>query len=739
MYKTYIFGTGYLSNKIKKKLKNSEIVSSNKFITKINQINKNNKKINMIINAFYSARKLNNLISYKYFVEKSLLNISEVFDTINPKLIKKIIYTSSSSVYGSIGGKINVNDKNNRYIYSSFKISAENLIKNYCNKNEVTFDICRVFNIYGSKDNFSIISKLTDLKKNRGKIEINNNGESIRDFIHVDDVVSIYKRLLIKKDSHIYDVGTGSGIKIKDIILNLNLPQKKVQFKKKRSYEIDNSIANNSELTKQIGFKNFKKLENYLKINELPNQKKINSNYLENTLIGSIIYGAGYSGKELYKQLCKYDKNIVSYFVDDDQKKHGKSINEVKILSYNDLEQLSKKIQIRNIIVAIPSLKKKDRSNLFRKILPLSFNISSLPEKKFYKNNKINVDDVNEISLDEILNKKTLDNKPQNLNFFEKKTILVTGGAGSIGTEITRQLLKSKCKRLIVLDHSELNIYRINQKLNSKKLKVILGNIQDHNLLKKIINENAVDHIFHTAAYKHVKFLENNIYAAVKNNIMGTQTIIDVIRRKKIHFTFISTDKAVEPKTVLGVTKRIGELLVHNASNNNDYKKSKFTIVRFGNVIGSDGSALPYFINQIKKNQTISVTDKKMQRYFMTIKEACELVLQSILINSKNKILFLDMGKPVKIVNIIKKIFDICKQPNQKLKIKYVGNKFNEKISEKLSSKNIYHKTKFNKINFINDRIKNKIDVKIFMDLLNKKINIYNNKKLYKFIKNYIQ
>ncbi len=739
MHKTYIIGSGYLSSKILKKFKNCEVLSSNQFLLKIDKINKSKKKINLIINAFYSARKLNKLESYKHFVKKSLLDISEVFDNINPKLITKIIYTSSSSVYGSIGGKIEVNDKNNRYIYSSFKISAENLIKNFCNKNKIFVDVCRVFNLYGSKDGFSIISKLADLKKGNNTIEINNNGESVRDFIHVDDVVSIYKKLLKKNDSNIYDIGTGNGVKIKDIILNLKLPPKKVRFNKKNSHEIDISIADNTNLIKKIKLTNFKKLEYFLKINALPRQKKLNSNYLENTLIGSIIYGAGFSGRELYKQLIKYDENIVPYFVDDDQKKHGKNINNVKILSFNELNELSKKIQIRNIIVAIPSLKKKDRLNLFRKILPLSSNISTLPQKNFYKNNKIDIDDLNEISLDEVLDKKILESNDQNLNTFEKKTILVTGGAGSIGTEITRQLLKSKLKKLIILDHSELNIYRINQKLNSKKLKIILGNIQDKILLEKIIKINKVDYIFHAAAYKHVKFLEDNIYAATKNNILGTQALIESIKGKKINFTFISTDKAVEPKTVLGITKRVGELLVHFASNHNDYKKTKFTIVRFGNVIGSDGSALPYFINQIKKNQTITVTDKKMQRYFMTIKEACKLVLQSTLIDSKNKILFLDMGKPVKIVDIIKKIFNICKKPDQKLKLRYIGNKFNEKISEKLSSQNAFYKTKFNKINFIYDKTKKKSDVNIFLNLLNNKINIYDNKKLLNIIKNFIK
>ena len=360
MYKTYVIGTGYFSSKILGAIKNSQIVSPKNFISNIHKIEKPKKKFNLIINAFYSVRKLDNFNSYKFFVEKSLLNISEILDVVNSKLINKIIYTSSSSVYGSINSKLNIPDRNNRYIYSSFKISAENLIKNFCNKKKINFDICRVFNLYGLNDNFSIISKLVDLKKKNKKIRIFNNGESVRDFIHIDDVVSIYKKLLIRKDSNIYDIGTGKGIKIKDIISALKITKNKVTFVKNKSYEINISIANNNNLVKKIKFRNFKKLESFLKSKKLNySNEKSKLNYLENTLIGSIIYGAGFSGKELHKQFRKYDHNIVSYFVDDDPSKVGKKINDINIISYGELRELSKKVQIRNIIVAIPSLSKK--------------------------------------------------------------------------------------------------------------------------------------------------------------------------------------------------------------------------------------------------------------------------------------------------------------------------------------------------------------------------------------------
>ena len=545
--------------------------------------------------------------------------------------------------------------------------------------------------------------------------------------------------LKLRGESNIFDIGTGKGVKIKNIISNLNLSNKKINFVKTKNFEIDNSIANNNFLKKKIRFKKFKNLETFLKIKKLNYQNNnIQSNYIENTLYGSVIYGAGYSGKQLHKQFRQYDKDVVSYFVDDDPEKIGKTINEIKILSYEELKELSNKIHIRNIIVAIPSLTEKKRTNLFKKLLPITSVLSSLPEKKFYKKNKINLDDLNKISLEEILNKEVLDTKKIDFNSFKDKSILVTGGAGSIGSEISKQLLGTKLKRLLILDHSELNIYRLNQKIKSKKMQIILGNIQDTTLMKKIIHDKKIDYIFHAAAYKHVKYLEDNVYAAIKNNIFGTLSLLKASKHKKVHFTFISTDKAVEPKTVLGITKRIGEILITHYATYKNLKKSKFNIVRFGNVIGSDGSALPYFLNQIKQDLPISLTDKKMERYFMTIKEACELVLQSTKINTKNRILFLDMGKPVKILNIITKLFSILKKPKQKLKIKLIGNKFNEKISEKLVTKNLFYKTKYKKIYSVNEKRIDGEKIDFEMQKLNEKIEKCNNKELFNLIKNIV-
>lgn len=705
---TYIIGTGYLSNNLKKKIINSKIYSANDFIKNVSFI-KNQKKINLIINSFFSTKKISNFKSYEEFTKKSIFEISKIFDLIDPKIINKIIYTSSSSVYGSINDNVNFIDYNNRNIYAGFKIASEVLIKNYCNKKSISLSICRIFNLYGKKNEFSIIEKLKDAKKNRQKIKIYNRGLAYRDFIHVDDIVKIYSYILKKvSGSDLYDIGTGKGISINEIINKLKLNKKNLIYKKKNINEISNSIADNKQILKKIKNIKFKKIENYLNINEkLKFQKISNKNYIENNLIGSVIYGAGYSGKKIVKQMSSLDRNNISYFVDDDLKKVGKFIDKIKIISFKDLQNIATCSNIRNVIIAIPSLGPIKRLKLIRKIAPYCETISALPEKNFFKKNSIDVSDIKDLSLDELFGKKNLKIEYPIVEKFRNSSVLITGGAGSIGTEITKQLAKSYTKKIIVLDQSELNIYRISKVLKDPKIKLVLGDIKDQNLVSDLIEKYKIDYIFHAAAYKHVIFLENNIRSAIKNNIVGTYNLLKAIEGKKIKLIFISTDKAVNPKNILGQTKRVGEILTQIVFKKKKYRNAKFFILRFGNVIGSDGSALPFFLSQIKNNQTISLTHKNMSRYFMSISEACYLVLKSSVSRYSNKTLFLDMGKPKKIIDIIKRMFEVYSKSDQKLKIKIIGNKFNEKLSEQLLYKHDAYKTSIKKVLYTNDNIKN--------------------------------
>ena len=284
MINTYIIGTGFLSNNLKKKIKDSKIYSAKDFIKNINFINKKKQKFDLIINSFFSTKKLSDFNSYEMFAKKAIFETSKILDILNSNRINKIIYTSSSSVYGSINNNINLKDDNNRKIYAGFKIASEFLIKNYCNNRDISLNICRVFNLYGKNNEFSIIEKFKNAKKNNDKIIIYNQGLSLRDFIHIDDVVKIYINILKKvSGSNLYDVGTGKGISIKEIVNKLKFKKKDLIYKKKKINEIFDSIADNRGLMKKIKNIKFKKIENYLGIKGvLKFKKNSNKNYIEN-------------------------------------------------------------------------------------------------------------------------------------------------------------------------------------------------------------------------------------------------------------------------------------------------------------------------------------------------------------------------------------------------------------------------------------------------------------------------
>lgn len=277
---TYILGSGYLSDNLRKKIVSSKLFSAKDFIKNIENINKK-KKINLIINSFYSVNKLNYFNSYKFFINKSIYELSKILDLLNPSIINKIIFTSSSSVYGLITNHKDAAEYNNRGIYASLKLSVESMIKNFCYKNNVKLSICRLFNMYGRNENFSIINKLNLAKKNKLNLIIYNQGNSIRDFIHVEDVVVIYKNLLkINIFFKIYDIGIGKGLNIIEIINKVKINKNNIKFEKKKVKEIPLAIADNKDI-KKIFKKKFKSVESYFRIS-----KKFNytTNYKKNLI-----------------------------------------------------------------------------------------------------------------------------------------------------------------------------------------------------------------------------------------------------------------------------------------------------------------------------------------------------------------------------------------------------------------------------------------------------------------------
>ena len=687
MIKNIIFGKkSKLTESIIKKIKDTQVISITDIdFKKIKLQNKN--KVNYIFNNFYPSHKLNDLNSSEYqkFVELSLLRLAQILSNLKITNINKIIYTSSASVYSLDDDLKNPKlDSYNRKLYASFKYSAEKLIENFCYSNNVNFYIMRLFNTYGDEnDQFSFIDKLIKIKKTKQNLTLINNGISLRDFISLLDVAKIYQKFLKNNyPSGVYDVGTGQGTLIKNLINFVNIDNKKI-IHKKNIIEISRSIADTKKLQKNLGGFKFQSLDSYLRDKlKIKNKNKLNfikHNFQITKYEGSVIYGAGFAGKELYLNL-KEKKEKIIFFVDDDPKKQNTIFQDIPVISFEDLKKINNQKIIDKVFIAIPSLKKNKIEMMNKKLNKFFFDVRYLPEKKFILNNKINLNDLKIDQINSLINREQIHRKK--IHSFKNKNVLVTGAVGTIGHEICRQLVFQKAKKIIGIDHSEIGIYQKKNELE-KKVQLQLSNINDSITLNKLIKKHKINLIIHAAAYKHVNILEDNILSAVNNNIFGTKNLCEISRKNNIDLILISTDKAAKPTSILGYTKRVSEQLIefYNISN---IKNNIFNIVRFGNVFGSSGSAITKFIDQINNNETVSITDKKATRFFMTILEACYLVLETTSVKIKNKIFVLNMGKPINIYQLAKKI-GLLKQkldPSYKFKHHEIGLRKNEKLHE---------------------------------------------------------
>jgi UDP-N-acetylglucosamine 4,6-dehydratase len=722
MTKSIIFGKkSKLTESIVKKIKNTQVISSTDIDFKKIKL-KNKGKTNYIFNNFYPSFKLNNLNSSEYqkFVELSVLRLVQILSNLKIRNINKIIYTSSASVYSLTDDLRNSKiDSYNRKIYASFKYSAEKLIENFCHENNINFYIMRLFNTYGDEnDQFSFIDKLIDIKKTKQNLTLINNGISLRDFISLSDVAKIYQKFISNNyPSGIYDIGTGQGNLVKNLIDFVNIDKKKIIHKKNIS-EISRSIADVKKLQKNLGNFKFKSLNKYLRDKlKINNKKKLNftkHNYPISKYEGSVIYGAGFAGKELYLHL-KEKKEKIIFFVDDDPKKHSTIFQDIPVISFEDLKKINTKKNIDKVFIAIPSLQKNKIEMMNKKLNRFFFDVRYLPEKKFILNNKINLNDLKIDQINSFINRDQIHRKK--IKSFRKKNVLVTGAVGTIGFEICRQLVFQKAKKIIGIDHSEIGIYQKKYELE-KKVQLYLSSINDPVTLNRIIKKHKIDLIIHAAAYKHVNILEENILSAVNNNIFGTKNLCEISKKNNIDLILISTDKAAEPTSILGYTKRASEQLIefYNQSN---IKNNIFNIVRFGNVFGSSGSAITKFIDQINNNEPVSITDKKATRYFMTILEACYLVLETSTVKIKRKIFVLNMGKPINIYQVAKKIgfFKEKLDPSYKFKHYEIGLRKNEKLHEILFDRN-EKKHKINKNIFYVSR--NRFDSDKFVKFYNK-------------------
>ena len=492
----------------------------------------------------------------------------------------------------------------------------------------------------------------------------------------------------------------------------------------------------------------------YLLTGSFNKSKKEKSNVL--------IYGAGGAGRQLFLSLEENPKYRVEGFLDDDHSKHRQYLLSKKIYDPKYLDTIKETKEIKLILVAIPSLNKIKKQEIIKKISNRGIEIKTLPNLNDIIEDKLSFSDVKDYLIDDLLERDSVEaNKQLLAQNIISKTILVTGAGGTIGAELSRQISKLKPKKLILFELNEYALFNIHQELSHiyKNLEIVplLGNILDQKKLEKVFKTFKVETAYHAAAYKHVPLVESNICEGVRNNILGTLSVVKAAVNEKIkNVVFISSDKAVKPTNIMGATKRFGELCFQVYKEKSPF--SNFSIVRFGNVLASSGSVIPKFKQQIIEGGPVTLTHNDVTRYFMTVPEAAQLVIQAGALGKNAEVFVLDMGESIKIRNMIEKMINLS---GQKLKnknnlegdveIKVIGLRPGEKLYEELLIGDNPKKTIHPKIHKINEPsmsfdqlIKNIDDLKISLNnqdpeqvkkILDRVIRFYNsNSKIVDYI-----
>ncbi|PQJ21073.1 nucleoside-diphosphate sugar epimerase/dehydratase [Tenacibaculum sp. SG-28] len=409
-------------------------------------------------------------------------------------------------------------------------------------------------------------------------------------------------------------------------------------------------------------------------------------------IINVLIYGAGDSGMITYGALNRDTKNNyqVVGFMDDDRRKVGKKIDRIEIYySEKITREFIAKHEIDEIIISIQNLKSEKLLYLTDKLLALGVQIKIVPPLTKWIGNDFEANQIKQVKIEDLLDRKPIriDNPIINRDV-KNKVILVTGAAGSIGSEISRQLSNYEYEQLILVDQAESALYDLQQELvhkNKSNFIAIVADVRDFTRMQDIFSTYKPSKVYHAAAYKHVPLMEVSPYEAVKINIGGTKNIADLAVAHEVdRFVMVSTDKAVNPTNVMGATKRVAEMYISCLSNNKEHT-TKFTTTRFGNVLGSNGSVIPLFKKQIENGGPLTVTHKDITRYFMTIPEACQLVLEAGTMGNGGEIYIFDMGKSVKIYNIAKRMIHLSglRYPED-IDIKITGLRPGEKLYEEL-------------------------------------------------------
>ena len=405
--------------------------------------------------------------------------------------------------------------------------------------------------------------------------------------------------------------------------------------------------------------------------------------------VRTIIVGAGAGGSLFIKSLEGNNLGIdIIGIVDDEKSKQGMYVYDVLVLGeISALPDLVKKHHVEQITIAIPSLNKKELERIVELAQQTKIKINKMPSVEKVMTGKYKIDEFQEIDVVDLLGRDEVKLDMERIGKqLTGKTILVTGAGGSIGSEISRQLTRFSPDKILLLGHGENSIYLIHRELQNlsidSELVPLIADIQDRERIFQIMKDYQPDIVYHAAAHKHVPLMENNPTEAIKNNIYGTKNVAEAAKANNVDtFVMVSTDKAVNPPNVMGASKRIAEMIVTGL---NEAGKTNFVAVRFGNVLGSRGSVIPVFKEQIKKGGPITVTDFRMTRYFMTIPEASRLVLQAGALAKGGEIFVLDMDEPVKIVDLAKKMIQLSGHTEKEIKLVESGIRPGEKLYEEL-------------------------------------------------------
>ena len=439
----------------------------------------------------------------------------------------------------------------------------------------------------------------------------------------------------------------------------------------------------------------------------------------------TLVVGSGDGASLFIKTAQQKSKDLkIVAIVDDDKNKQNTYLHGVKVVGTTEqIPEIVGNYEVEQIVIAIPSLAPDDYERIVEYCQQTEVKVNAMPKYEQVITGKLSVSKLQEIDIADLLGRKEVKLDQQSLKSNIKcKTVLVTGAGGPIGSELCRQIAQFCPARLLLLGHGENSIYLIHKELSSRykddiELIPIIADIQDRERIFHIMETYRPDRVYHAAAHKHVPLMEYNPTEAVKNNIYGTRNVAEAAKAAGVaKFVMISTDKAVNPPNVMGATKRVAEMVVTSL---NEEGKTLFSAVRFGNVLGSRGSVVPLFKEQIAKGGPITVTDFRMTRYFMTIPEASRLVIQAGALMQGGEVFVLDMGEPVKILDLAKKMITLSGHTEEEIQIQEAGIRPGEKLYEELlSAKEKVNDQVYEKIFVGNVQSLPKIEVDSYVDSL---------------------